>query len=128
MEWVHFKDAFVAAAGLSRDSLHVLIGTGIFGLIAVLLRCKLRNPIPWLCVFALEFTNESLDLMAHNALAGSLDWGASLHDFGYTLLLPTLAMVIGCAARLLPRPVPRRRAHARRSPARAMAVATHRRY
>jgi hypothetical protein len=109
MEWVLFKDAIVAALGMSRDTLHIAGGLGLFGLIALLLRCTVRHALPWLGVLALTLTNEGLDQMASYGYRASFDWGASLHDLSFTLMLPTFIMAAGCVARLFPKPTPRRR-------------------
>jgi hypothetical protein len=112
MEWVLFKDAVVAALGMSRDSLHMAGGLGLFGMVALLLRCTVRNALPWLCVLAVTLANEGLDQMASYGYRGSFDWGASAHDLGFTLMLPTFIMAAACTARLFPKPAPRRRGRA----------------
>jgi hypothetical protein len=97
--WRELKLIVEEAAGVSKDSLHVLVG--FFGQLAVaaLLRRGLASPLPWAAVLVGALLNEWYDL----ATEGYWDkpmWPGSVKDVVLTMLIPTVLLA---AARWVPR-------------------------
>lgn len=87
--WVASKSAVVAAAGLSRDHLHVLGGIALFGLLFAAHRGRKPGRC-WAILLALATLNELFDESASVLLDGTTRLADSLSDTALTMLLPTL--------------------------------------
>jgi hypothetical protein len=98
MDWYQIKLLTIETTGLSRDALHILLGTGGHLLAAMVLRRPLASPLPWLCVLVAEALNELWDLNYEDWLDRPM-WPESLEDLWVTMLVPTLLLI---AARYFP--------------------------
>lgn len=59
-----FKQNLGDAVGMSEDLIHVHVGLAIFVAAALLLRRRMRSPLPILAVVLLAFANEVVDYVA----------------------------------------------------------------
>jgi hypothetical protein len=93
MDWYQIKLAVIEATGLSRDALHILLGTGGHLLAGMVLRRSLASPLPWLCVLVAESLNEWWDLNYEVWLDRPM-WPESIQDMWVTMLVPTLLLLL----------------------------------
>jgi hypothetical protein len=80
----NIKLAIVQFTGLSKDTLHVYVGLGVFFAVAAVSPKRLRSIIPLLAVLAVAFAGELVDRLDKN------QWRLleSLHDLLNTLFWP----------------------------------------
>jgi hypothetical protein len=88
------KLAIVAAAGLSKDALHIYVGLAVFLVAAAVLRKPLRSSVPWFVVVVIAVAGEVLDMRDDVASLGYWRWDASLHDIINTLFWPTVLLLL----------------------------------
>jgi hypothetical protein len=56
------KLALVSVTGLSKDSLHVYVGLGVYLLVVLLVRKRFWSLVPWLAVLSVALLGEALDM------------------------------------------------------------------
>jgi hypothetical protein len=81
----NIKLAIVELTGLSKDTLHVYVGLGVFFAVAAVSPKRLRSVIPLSAVFAVAFAGELLDIVDKS------QWRLleSAHDLLNTLFWPS---------------------------------------
>lgn len=89
-----FKLAIVAAAGLSKDALHIYVGLAVFLFVAAVARRPLSSLLPLLAVLVVALAGELLDMRDDLSSLGYWRWSASLHDLLNTILWPGLLCVL----------------------------------
>lgn len=89
---------------LSKDALHVHLGLLIMLLAMIILRKSPASLVPWLCVLALELTNEVLDLLPWHRGQLELSFLGGLKDIVNTMLWPTIILVLARYTKVLRRP------------------------
>jgi hypothetical protein len=94
MEWYQLKVAVSTAMGVSQDALHIFTGVGLQILLALILRLRLSNLLPWSTVLGLEILNEYSDLRADIWPNRAIQYGESLKDVGVTMVIPTLLLLL----------------------------------
>ena len=107
MKWHEGKLYIEQSVTLSHDSLHVIFGTLIWLVAALLLRRPISSWVPWLCVLAVILWNESIDVWLEQWPNVKPLHG--LRDVLLTMFVPTVLMA---AARFRPnlfRPLSRSR-------------------
>lgn len=77
---------------MSKDALHVHLGLLAFVLAVALFRKSPASLLPWLCVLALEFTNEVLDFLRWHNLPGF--FSGTVMDVLNTMFWPTVFLLI----------------------------------
>lgn len=104
MSWHEFKEPVVTALGMSHDAAHVVLGGMAFGLVFLLLRTwPMAAVVAWLVVLAIEVLNEIGDAVDWIGWTGTVNWLETVKDLLLTMLVPTVALLIG---RLLRRESP----------------------
>lgn len=88
--WSEAKSALTAASGMTENLLHVHIGLAIFVVAALLLRRRMRSPVPLAIVVALAFLNEVADF----AEAGPWDPLESGLDFANSVVWPAILFLL----------------------------------
>jgi len=93
-DWYQFKLFIEHASGISMDAIHILVGFGIFLIVARLLRTSVVHPLPWTVLLVLELGNEAYDLKIElwPNLASQIGEGGK--DVMLTMVLPTLVALI----------------------------------
>lgn len=108
--WYEAKMFIEHASIVSSDALHLLVGTLVWLLIALVLRRPITQWLPWLILLALIAFNEAVDLWIERWPDLAMQYGESAKDVCLTMVLPTVVMF---AARLRPNlfraPAPRRK-------------------
>ena len=89
--WGGDKNALSDWLGVADDGLHVLVGTGLFIVLAVVTGRRLDDGRLWLIVFLLECANEAVDLSAPDW--PEANWSGATHDLILTMVLPTLLLM-----------------------------------
>jgi hypothetical protein len=86
----NIKLAIVELTGLSKDTLHVYVGLGVFFAVAAVSRKRLRSISPLLAVLAVAIAGELLDMFDKS------QWRLleSLHDMLNTLFWPTVIWLL----------------------------------
>jgi hypothetical protein len=97
--WHQGKLLVEHAVTIDHDTLHVLVGTILWLLIAMLMRRPLTSWYPWLWLFAIICWNETVDLWNEQWPQPGMQYGEGLKDLALTIFIPTLIMA---AARLRP--------------------------
>ena len=89
LRYSQMKNDLGELTGMSEDLIHVHVGLAIFVLTALVLRRRMRSPIPLSVVATLALLNEVLD-------HGSPGWdpGSSLLDFLNTLVWPLVLFLL----------------------------------
>ena len=91
--WYETKMFIEHASVVSSDALHVLVGTLLWALVAVVLRRSLSASRPWLVLLALTVLNEGVDLWVERWPDLAMQFGESAKDVLLTMTLPTMLMV-----------------------------------
>lgn len=76
LRYSELKDQLGDLTGMSEDLVHVHVGLAIFVLTALLLRKRMRSPIPLIAVAVFEFANEAVDYYVRDGwtpMASALD-------------------------------------------------------
>jgi hypothetical protein len=82
------------ASVVSSDALHVLVGTLIWIVAAIILRRNLSTLIPWALVLGLTVFNEAVDLWIERWPDLAMQYGESAKDILLTMALPTVLLVL----------------------------------
>ena len=108
--WYEAKMFIEHASVVSSDALHLLVGTLVWLLIALVLRKPITRWLPWLMLLGLIAFNEAVDLWIERWPDLAMQYGETAKDVFLTMVLPT---VLVFAARLRPglfrAPAPRRK-------------------
>jgi len=88
------KLAIVELTGLSKDTLHVYVGLGVFLAVAAVSPRRLRSIVPLLAVAAVAVAGEIVDLWHDRSSVGYWRWEASLRDMLNTLFWPTVIWLL----------------------------------
>ncbi|MCI8208003.1 hypothetical protein AUC61_00510 [Pseudomonas sp. S25] len=83
------KLAIVSATGLSKDALHIYVGTAVYLTLLVIVR-RFRPYVGWVAVLIVACAGEWVDRRDDIASLGYWRWQASGHDILNTLFWPTL--------------------------------------
>ena len=92
-DWLLFKTELVRATALSRDALHIYLGLFVQLTVALLLRRRLGDWLPWLAVFALAVGNEIADLWVEIWPQHAFQAASAIHDLVNTMILPTALLL-----------------------------------
>lgn len=89
LSYSNMKNALGEVTGMSEDLIHVHVGLAIFVLTALVLRHRMRSPIPLTVVAVLALLNEALDY-------GAPGWkpGPSALDVVNTLVWPLILFLL----------------------------------
>ena len=98
--WYETKMFIEHASFVSSDALHVLVGTLVWLLFAVVLRRSLSAWLPWVVLLFLTVFNEAIDLSFERWPDLAMQYGESAKDVLLTMTLPTVMMIV---ARVRPR-------------------------
>jgi hypothetical protein len=82
------------ASAVSSDALHVLVGTLVWILAAIILRRNLSTLIPWTLVLGLTLSNEVVDLWIERWPDLAMQYGESAKDIVLTMTLPTVLLLL----------------------------------
>jgi hypothetical protein len=82
------------ASAVSSDALHVLVGTLVWILAAIILRRNLSTLIPWTLVLGLTLFNEVVDLWIERWPDLAMQYGESAKDIVLTMTLPTVLLLL----------------------------------
>ena len=93
-DWHQTKLFFEHASGVSMDALHVIAGSLIFILVAILSKRGLRSRLPLLTLLVLELTNEAYDLGVEQWPDPGMQYGEGLKDILLTIAIPTLLFAV----------------------------------
>ena len=99
------KEALEFLINLSPDALHVHMSLLLLFGIALIVRRRPDNWIPWTALLLFELANETNDILHHSLLTPLNDRAAALHDLLNTMFWPTLILIFGRL--LFPPPVPK---------------------
>ena len=97
--WYETKMFIEHASVVSSDALHLLVGTLVWLLVAVVLRKRVSEWIPWLILLALIAFNEGVDLWIEQWPDPGMQYGESAKDIALTMIIPTALLI---AARVRP--------------------------
>lgn len=98
--WYETKMFIEHASFVSSDALHVLVGTLVWLLFAVVLRRSLSAWLPWVVLLFFTVFNEAIDLSFERWPDLAMQYGESAKDVLLTMTLPTAMMIV---ARVRPR-------------------------
>ena len=87
------KLIIMSATGLSKDALHIYVGTAVYLTLIAITR-RHRPYIGWLVVFILACAGEWIDRRDDIESFGYWRWQASAHDILNTLFWPTVLTLI----------------------------------
>lgn len=108
--WYEAKMFIEHASVVSSDALHLLVGTLVWLLVALVLRKPITRWRPWLVLLGLIAFNEAVDLWIERWPDPAMQYGETAKDVVLTMVLPTVLMF---AARVRPglfrAPPPRRK-------------------
>lgn len=90
LSYADYKDRLGTLTGMSESLIHVHVGLAIFMLTALLLRRRMRSPIPLAVVAALALANELIDYQVGRGWAPAL----SALDFVNTVFWPLLLFLL----------------------------------
>jgi hypothetical protein len=97
--WHQGKLFIEHALAIDHDALHILAGTLLWLVLALLLRRPLTTWKPWLGVLAFNIWNEAVDLSLEQWSDRGWQYGETAKDLVLTIAVPTVLMF---AARLRP--------------------------
>jgi len=92
--WYEAKMFIEHASAVSSDALHVLVGTLVWILAAIILRRNLSTLIPWTLVLGLTLFNEVVDLWIERWPDLAMQYGESAKDIVLTMTLPTVLLLL----------------------------------
>jgi len=92
--WYEAKMFIEHASAVSSDALHVLVGTLVWILAAIILRRNLSTLIPWTLVLGLTLSNEVVDLWIERWPDLAMQYGESAKDIVLTMTLPTVLLLL----------------------------------
>ena len=98
-----FKLLLVEHLHLSKDSLHIYVGMGLFLGSAILLRWRIKTWKPWLLVLAAAIAGEAWDLRDSLIYGTRVYLLANLKDVLNTIFWPTVLMLLARHTRVLKR-------------------------
>ena len=94
MFWYQVKLFAMHVSGVSMDALHILVGSVLLILAAIVTRTTLASPRPWLIVLVLELANEANDLIVERWPEPAMQYGEGAKDLLLTMLMPTLLLIL----------------------------------
>ncbi len=89
------KDALELLVNMSPDALHVHMSLLILFGVALILRRRPDNWLPWLVLLLLDLVNEANDILHHSMRVPLDDRAAALHDLLNTMFWPTILLIFG---------------------------------
>jgi len=89
------KDALELLVNVSPDALHIHVSLLILFAVALLLRRRPDNWLPWLVLLLLDLVNEANDILHHSMRVPLDDRAAALHDLLNTMFWPTIILLFG---------------------------------
>ena len=92
--WHEAKTFIEHASIVSPDALHVLVGTAIWLIAAIVLRRRLSAWLPWLIVLGLALFNELVDLCVERWPDVAMQYGEGMKDLALTMALPTVLLAL----------------------------------
>ena len=93
--WYKSKQWLGDGLGMSNDLMHVNFGLCVFLFFAVLFRnFRFGVFVAWLIVAAVQAANEFFDAKVWINWTGSVNWPELVKDFVWTLLWPTVLLII----------------------------------
>ena len=95
MSYHELKILIESYTGLEKDALHLHAALLLYILALVAFRKSRRSRFPWIFVFAVELSNELLDLRHQYRLGQPLSWSGAAKDLWNTMLWPTVLLFIG---------------------------------
>jgi hypothetical protein len=118
--WVGVRDAMVSwhqgklfvehVVTINHDALHIIVGTLVWLLFAMLLRRPITSWYPWLWTLAVIMWNEAVDLWTEHWPEPGQQYGEGAKDLLLTMLIPTiLALSVRFVPGLIRAPPTRRR-------------------
>jgi len=99
MSWYEAKMFVEHAVVFSSDALHVIVGMGVWLVLALILRRPVTDWRPWLGLLMLLTLNETVDLWVEQWPDSAMQYGESAKDVLLTMTLPSLLLAV---ARLRP--------------------------
>src|SRR5437868_15240968 len=100
ISWYEVKIFIEHASIVSSDALHVLVGVGVWIVVALVSRRSLASWLPWLVLLAAILFNELVDLWVEQWPDKAMQYGEGAKDLALTMFLPTVLLL---AVRLRPR-------------------------
>ena len=94
LDWYQVKLFAQHASGISMDALHVIGGTFLLFVAALLLRTTVARPLPLLIVLLIEIANEASDFRAENWPQLAMQAGEGAKDIILTMIVPTLIFLV----------------------------------
>ena len=88
-----------SVVGIEHGTLHVLVGIFAWLVVALVLRRPITSWIPYLWLFALILSNETVDLWTEQWPDPGMQYGEGAKDVVLTMIAPTVLLF---AARLRP--------------------------
>jgi hypothetical protein len=85
--WIEWKQEVKWTVAYQADSLHVISGTLVFMLLALVFRRSFASPLPWVLLLLVSCVNETIDLLYQ------YDVGESAKDTLLTMAVPSLLLV-----------------------------------
>src|SRR3982751_1006800 len=99
ISWYEIKIFIEHASIISSDALHVLVGVGVWLIVALVSRRSVATWLPWLALFAAIAFNELVDLWVEQWPDKAMQYGEGAKDVVLTMILPTVLLL---AVRLRP--------------------------
>ena len=99
LDWYQVKLFLQHASGISMDALHVVAGTGLLFVAALLLRKSVARTMPLVIVLLIAVANEASDFRAEIWPQLAMQAGESAKDIVLTMIVPAMIFL---AARYRP--------------------------
>jgi hypothetical protein len=99
ISWYEIKIFIEHASVVSSDALHVVVGVGVWLIVALVSRRSVASWLPWLALLAIILFNELVDLWVEQWPDKAMQYGEGAKDLALTMFLPTVLLL---AVRLRP--------------------------
>jgi len=94
LDWYQVKLFAQHASGIGMDALHVIGGTLLFFVAALLLRTTVARPLPLFIVLLVEIANEASDFRAEIWPQLAMQAGEAAKDVILTMIVPALIFLV----------------------------------
>ena len=94
LDWYQVKLFAQHASGIGMDALHVIGGTLLLFVAAMLLRTTVARPLPLLIVLLIEIANEASDFRAEIWPQLAMQAGEAAKDVILTMIVPALIFLV----------------------------------
>jgi hypothetical protein len=91
--WHEGKQFLEHLLNINHDTLHLIVGTLVWLVLAIVLKRGIFSPLPWAWVLALASWNETVDLWNEQWPTPGTQYGEAAKDLFLTVCVPTILTV-----------------------------------